>query len=70
MGAKQTAHSVTTLVDDETRMTVISSKYDPPKPYLSDHETKQSMKWVGPCGADVKPGQAMLNGKVVMVPGL
>jgi hypothetical protein len=69
MGSKRISHSVTTLVDDATLATTTSIKYDPPKPGLRDQETKQTMKWVGPCGADLKPGQTIVNGKVITTPG-
>jgi hypothetical protein len=69
MGSKRTSHSVTTMVDQDTLETTTSVKYDPPKPGLGDQETRHTMKWVGPCGADIKPGQTILNGKLITTPG-
>ena len=67
MGSTRTTHRVTTIVDDETRVTIISYTYEAPKPGSGDYETKTTIRWVGPCG-DLKPGQIKLNnGKVFTV---
>jgi hypothetical protein len=67
MGAKQTSHSVTTI-SDGLQVTVIDSKYDPPKPMLEGHQTKRTMKWIGACGTDMKPGQMKVDGSVMPAP--
>ena len=70
MGSVQTTHTVMTIVGDEARETTINSKYDPPKMGMGTHQTKQTSKWIGQCGPDIKPGQVRMNGKIVAGPSL
>lgn len=64
-----TSHSVTTFTADTSYILVMKSHYDPPtKAGLADTTTTQNAKWVGPCGADMKPGDMIVQGMKMHIP--
>lgn len=62
MGSEQTAHSVTTFLGDSAYTTVIEARYDPPFLHKASTKLTQTGKWLGECGPDLKPGDALVNG--------
>lgn len=70
MGSVQTSRTVMTVVSDEARETVITSRYDPPMMGKASDQTKQTNRWLGPCGPDMKPGQLKANGMLISGPAM
>ena len=70
MGSVQTSRTVMTIVSDEARETVIASRYDPPMMGKETSQTKQTSRWLGPCGPDMKPGQIKVNGMIISGPAM
>jgi len=62
MGSEQTSHSVTTYDGDGAYRTVIEAHYNPPFLGKAATTLTQTGKWLGDCGADLKPGEALVNG--------
>ncbi len=71
-GSRQvTSHSVITMTGDSAYTMVIKSHYEPPmQAGAADQTTTQSAKWLGPCPADMKPGDMMVNGMKMQSPGM
>ncbi len=71
VGSRQvTSHSVTTITGDSAYTTVMKSHFDPPMQGAgADQTMTQSAKWLGPCPADMKPGDMMINGMKMQMPG-
>ena len=71
IGSRQvTSHSVTTITGDSAYTTVMKSHFDPPMQGAgADQTMTQSAKWLGPCPADMKPGDMMMNGMKMQMPG-
>ena len=64
-----TSHTVTTLTGDTAYTTVITSHYDPPMlGGRADSKMTQDAKWLGPCGADMQPGDMIIQGQKVHMP--
>jgi len=68
MGSVQTSRTVMTIVSDEQRETVITSKYAPPLMGKETSQTRQTSRWIGLCGPDLKPGQLRVNGQIISGP--
>jgi len=62
MGSTLTSHTVMTFVSDAEYTVEVASHYDPPLMGKADSTTTMNGKWIGPCGADMKPGDMMVNG--------
>jgi hypothetical protein len=54
-----TSHSVTTFYGDRATHSEFEAHYRPPWPFLSDDRSTDDGKWVGPCPADMAPGDAI-----------
>ena len=67
MSSEVTAHSVTTFTGDTAYSTVVTARYNPPFMGKTDTTTTQEAKWLGPCGADMKPGDMLVNGRIVHI---
>lgn len=64
-----TSHAVTTLTGDAAYSTVTTFHYDPPtQTGVADTKTSQEAKWLGPCGADMQPGDMMIQGQKFHLP--
>lgn len=64
-----TTHSVTTFLDDTGYSTVASSHFEPPmRVGLADSKTTQEAKWIGPCSADMQPGDMIVQGRKMRMP--
>ena len=62
-----TTHAITVFTDDVAYHTDNTSHIDPPlTPGQAETKTSQDAKWVGPCPADMKPGDMMLPNGVKM----
>jgi hypothetical protein len=58
---ESTSHSVTTLSGSDSYRTVSKIHYSRPLPGgKSDATTNMEAKWMGPCPADLKPGEQVL----------
>jgi hypothetical protein len=66
--SETTSHTVTTLNGDVAYTTVITAHYNPPFMGHADSTTKQDAKWLGPCGADMKPGDILTHGQKLHLP--
>ncbi|MGO9673683.1 MAG: DUF3617 domain-containing protein [Methylocella sp.] len=67
--SETTSHSVTTLNGDSAYTTVITAHDNPPFMGRADSTTKQDAKWLGPCGADMKPGDLLTHGRKLHITG-
>jgi hypothetical protein len=65
MGSKQTMHSVMTIKSDSEYSSVATSHFDPPFMGATDQSTTQTARWLGPCGPDMSPGDAMVDGRKI-----
>lgn len=63
MSSEVTSRSVTTYTGDATYSTVITSHFNPPFMGKTDSITTQEAKWLGPCGADMQPGDMIVGGQ-------
>ena len=54
-----TSRSVTTFYSDRATHSEFEAHYRPPWPFLSDDRSTDDGKWVGPCPADMAPGDAI-----------
>src|SRR5579862_5916883 len=63
MGSTLTSHTVMTSVSDAEYKVEVASHYDPPLMGKADSTTTIGGKWIGPCGADMKPGDMMVGGQ-------
>ena len=63
MGSTLTSHTVMTAIGDGAYTVEVASHYDPPLMGKTDTTTTIGGKWIGPCGADLKPGDMVINGK-------
>jgi hypothetical protein len=58
-----TTHAVTKFTADVAYRTEADTRMDPPMPGRGEMKITQDGKWVGPCPADMTPGDvAMGNG--------
>jgi hypothetical protein len=69
MSSQVTAHAVTTLDGDGSYSTVINTQYDPPFMGRTTSTTTQTGKWLGACGADLQPGEALVDGQKLKLGG-
>lgn len=66
MGSTQTSHTVATTVSDDEYTVEISIHAEPPLKYgAADSKMTQHGKWLGPCKADMKPGDMIINGQKI-----
>jgi len=62
MGSSQmTTHSVTLFVGDTSYHTDITTKFEPPMAGRDTGAMAQDAKWVGPCPADMQPGDVVME---------
>ena len=52
-------HDVTTFYGDRSTHSEFEAHYRPPWPFLSDNRATSDGKWVGPCPADMAPGDVV-----------
>ena len=69
MGSETTSHSVLTVTSDTSYTMTITSHHNPPMMGRADQEMTQAGKWLGPCGADMKPGDMIINGQKMHMGG-
>lgn len=72
VGSSQvTSHTVTTLTDDTAYTMVMMAHYDPPMfGGRADSKMTQEAKWLGPCGADMQPGDMIIHGQKMHIPAM
>jgi hypothetical protein len=64
-----TTHTVTTFVEDTSSHAVSTSHFDPPMPGGdADGKVTRDGRWVGPCAADMRPGDMIINGRKMHIP--
>jgi hypothetical protein len=56
-----TTHTVIAYDGDTAYRTEAKSKFDPPMMGRSESTTTQDAKWVGPCPADMQPGDMLME---------
>ena len=59
-----TTHATTTFAGDTAYHTEANIHYAPPLMNKSDTAIAQDGKWIGPCGADMQPGDIMMPGGI------
>ena len=69
-GSTQNSHSVMTFPDSSTYHVDVTSTYAPPLYGKSSGHMTQDAKWVGPCPADMQPGDMMMNGMKMNILGM
>jgi hypothetical protein len=67
MGTTQAStHAVSRFTGDTAYHTDITTKFDPPMGGLSQQVMAQDAKWVGPCPADMQPGDVLMGNGMKM----
>jgi hypothetical protein len=64
-----TSHTVITFIDDTAYKSEMTFHYNPPM-YggLTDANSTQDAKWLGPCGSDMQPGDMIIQGQKMHIP--
>jgi hypothetical protein len=65
--SKMRSNSVTTVKSDTAYRTETKATFDPPLMGKKESVTVADAKYVGPCGANMKPGDVMMNGRKMNV---
>jgi hypothetical protein len=61
-GSKVKTHTVTTFAGEGEYRSETRGRYDPPYKGKTNNMSVQSGKWLGPCPADMKPGDRITDG--------
>jgi hypothetical protein len=64
--SKQTTRSTITYTGNTAYRTQVKSHFDPPFLGKTDSSTSTEAKWMGPCPADMKPGDMVMGNGVKM----
>ena len=56
---RSTSHSVITTISDTAYRHVAAAHFDPPLFGRADIRSEMDGKWIGPCGADMRPGDVI-----------
>jgi hypothetical protein len=67
MSSETTSHAVATFTGDAAYTTITTLHYNPPFMGRTDQNMTQDGKWLGPCGADMRPGDMVTRGKKVRI---
>ncbi len=70
VSSETTSHTVTTYHGDASYTVVSTIHHNPPLMGHADQEMSQEAKWLGPCGADMKPGDMIVNGQKMRMGGI
>jgi len=68
MGSERIAHSETTAISENEFRSVNTVHYHPPMNGMTDTTSTASAKWLGPCDADLSPGEMIVNGRKIKMP--